>query len=230
MRRLGMARFKKIPLFISFLSVFFFTAGCMDRQTPAEEMFGKLEKVVEIEKTFQEQQEPLVNLENEEKELYKKIIELNVQKNHDEIIDLADRAIAVAQERQEHIDVERQSILESKQEFNTVTEIIEKIDEPGLKEQAIALYDLMQERYEIHEKLYDSYARGLSSDIELYTMLKASDRESEKLENQISMVNKAYEEVLKYNGEFNEKTEQYNKAKLQFYQAAGLDVQVGSNE
>lgn len=225
-----MARLRGIsPIFI-ILFVILVTTGCLNRQKPAEEMFEILERVVQIEKTFQDQQDPLVNLEKEEKELYKKISELNTQENHDEIVTLSESAITIAQKRQEHIDLERKSIMESKQEFNTVMDIIEKIEEAKLKEQAMSLYDLMQERYDIHEKLYESYARGLTNDIELYTLLKNEVVENELLESQVNKVNEAYQEVLTHNEAFNEKTEQYNIAKLQFYQSAGLDIQVDESE
>ena len=201
----------------------------MDRQTPAEEMFDKLEKVVEIEQTFEAQQEPLVKLEKEEKEVYGQIIELTMQ-DYDEIVRLSDEAITIVEKRKGHIDKERQSIQESKSEFNSISEIIEKIEESELKTQASSLYDLMHERYEVHEDLYQYYTEGLGYDTDLYNLLKNEELTVDQLEEQINKVNKAYEKVLLENDKFNEKTDQYNKLKLEFYNNAELNVQSNEQE
>jgi len=196
----------------------------MNRQTPAEEIFEKLEEVVQIEKTFEAQQTPLVELEKEEKEIYQSIIELNMQE-YDEVVRLADEAITITEKRKEHIDVERQSMKESKLEFETVLDSINKIDELELKEQAMELYKLMQDRYKIHEELYNAYSEGLVNDIKLYNLFKDEELTINELGEQIKIVNTAYEEVIDLNNQFNEVTEQYNQKKLQFYEAAGLEIQ-----
>ena len=199
-------------------------SGCLNRQSPAEEMFEKLEKVVEIEQTFEDQQKPLVQLEKQEKELYGQIIEMNLQK-YDKVVQLADEAISISKKRNELLDLERKSIEESQAEFEQVPEIYAKIDDLQLKEQAKGLNDLMQERYRTHEKLYESYVAGLGYDIELYNMFKNEEVTVDQLGEQINKVNAAYEEVLSANDQFNQLTDQYNEKKYQFYQAAGLNVE-----
>jgi predicted RND superfamily exporter protein len=221
-----MAVLRNVLLMLLFLFGSLMLTGCLNRQSPAEEMYEVLENVVQIEKAFEEQQEPLVVLEKEEKDLYAQIIELNIQENHKEIVNLSNSAIEIAEKRQNHLDKERKSIEESKLEFEPVAGVIEKIDEEDLKTKATSLYDLMQERYAIHEKLYQSYTEGLSNDINLYNMLKQEEEiESERIEEQLNKVNEAYEEVLIYNQDFNEKTDRYNEAKLDFYHSAGLNIQ-----
>lgn len=199
-------------------------SGCLNRQSPAEEMFEKLEKVVEIEQTFEDQQKPLVQLEKQEKELYGQIIEMNLQE-YDKVVQLADEAISISKKRNELLDLERKSIEESQAEFEQVPEIYAKIDDLQLKEQAKGLNDLMQERYRTHEKLYESYVAGLGYDIELYNMFKNEEVTVDQLGEQINKVNAAYEEVLSANDQFNQLTDQYNEKKYQFYQAAGLNVE-----
>jgi Putative cell-wall binding lipoprotein len=196
----------------------------LNGQTPAEEIFEKLEEVVQIEKTFEEQQQPLVELEKKEKELYQSIIELNMQE-YDEVVRLADEAIAITEKRKEHIDKERESMQESKAAFETVPDIINEIDESDLKEQATELYDLMQDRYNIHEELYNAYSEGLVNDTKLYNLLKDEELTIDQLGEQINIVNAAYEKVIDSNNRFNEVTEQYNQKKLDFYEAAGLEIQ-----
>lgn len=199
-------------------------SGCLNRQSPAEELFEKLETVVEIEKKFEEQQKPLVELEKQEKELYGQIIEMNMQE-YAKVVQLADEAISISKKRNELLDIERQSIEESQAEFKQVPEIYAKIDDSQLKEQAKGLYDLMQERYRTHGKLYESYVAGLGYDIELYNMFKNEEITVDQLGEQIDRVNAAYEEVLSANDHFNQLTDEYNEKKYQFYQAAGLNVE-----
>nr|WP_275411259.1 YkyA family protein [Bacillus sp. B15-48] len=200
--------------------------GCFIRQTPAEEMYNKLEEVVQIEKAFEEQQEPIVLLEREEKDLYEQMIKMNNEENYDEIVELVNSALKIAEKRKEHIDIERKSIEESKAAFSSVQEMMEKLDDAELKTKAAKLYELMQERYDVHGNLYKSYEDGLTYDTELYHLLKEKNIEMKQLEMQVTKVNGAYEEVLKYNEIFNEKTKEYNEIKLDFYQTAGLNVQV----
>jgi hypothetical protein len=215
---------RKFSLVFLFFFATLILSGCLNGQTPAEEIFEKLEEVVQIEKTFEEQQQPLVELEKKEKELYQSIIELNMQE-YDEVVRLADEAIAITEKRKEHIDKERESMQESKAAFETVPDIIKQIDESDLKEQATELYDLMQDRYNIHEELYNAYSEGLVNDTKLYNLLKDEELTIDQLGEQIKIVNAAYEKVIDSNNRFNEVTEQYNQKKLDFYEAAGLEIQ-----
>ncbi|CAM3757510.1 YkyA family protein [Mesobacillus thioparans] len=224
-----MSIMKKISLAIIMMAGVFSLAGCLDKQSPEEKMFEELEKVVSIEKTFEDQQDPLVELEKKEKEIYEKIISLGM-KEYDEIVKLADEALANADKRAEHIDKEKESIDESQKEFKNIDPIIEEIEDSSLKKQANELKATMNERYEIHEDLYKNYKQGLQYDKELYEMLKDKELSFDKLEEQINKVNEIYETVLKDNQEFNDKTDQYNKEKLAFYKKAGIEVSPDKKE
>lgn len=215
--------FKKISLAIIMMAGVFSLAGCLDKQSPEEKMFEELEKVVSIEKTFEDQQDPLVELEKKEKEIYEKIISLGM-KEYDQIVKLADEALANADKRAEHIDKEKESIDESRKEFKNIDQIIEEIEDTGLKKQATELKATMNERYEIHDDLYKNYKQGLQYDKKLYEMLKDKELSFDNLEEQINKVNEIYETVLKDNQKFNDKTDQYNKEKLAFYKKAGIEV------
>ena len=99
-------------------------SGCMNRQSPAEDMFNKLEEVVQIEKNFEAQQAPLIELEKKEKEIYQSIIELNMQE-YDEVVRLADEAITITEKRKEHINKEREIMNYSKAAFESIPVIVE---------------------------------------------------------------------------------------------------------
>ena len=56
-------------------------------------------------------------------------------------------------------------------------------------------------------------------------MFKKEDISLEELQAKINEINKTYEQVYKLNEQFNEKTKEYNDAKLSFYKKAGLNIE-----
>lgn len=205
------------------LSSMLLLSGCINNETPEQQMYEVLEKVVTLEKPFVEQQETLVELEKQEKELYDKIMELGM-KQHDEIIVLSDEAISLNEQRKERMEKERNSMIASEKEFITIQPIVEKIEETSLKKEAEQLYHTMLARYKSHESLYTYYMEGLRLDSELYTMFKNKELSLEEIEKQILKINDRYEKVLEENKTFNEQTEKFNQIKLAFYHEAGFEV------
>ncbi|WP_026584909.1 YkyA family protein [Bacillus sp. J33] len=218
-----MSIFSKSRLLLAVTIGTIFLAGCLNKPAPEEEIYEVLEKVVSEEKTFEEQQEPLVNLEKKEKELYDKIIALGM-KEFDEITKLSDEALSIVEQRKRHMEKEQESIQASKKEFETLSPIIKEIEDEGLQGKSKELYRIMMERYEIHDVLYEDYSEALEYDKELYAMFKKEDLSLEQLEEQISKINDLYDKILESNKQFNEKTKEYNEAKLAFYKEAGLEV------
>ncbi|MFE8703712.1 YkyA family protein [Cytobacillus sp. FJAT-54145] len=218
-----MSIFRKTCLFMVFVIVMLVMTGCLNKQTPTDKIYELLETVVATEKDFEEQQDPLVELERKEKVLYDQIISLGM-KEFDQIVKLSDEALAVVEQRKEHIDREKQSITSSKEQFVAIVPFIEELEEEKLREKANALHQTMLERYETHEELYENYSTGIQYDRELYNLFKQEDLSIDELEEQITKINEIYAKVLKANETFNEKTEKYNDIKLEFYKEAGLDI------
>lgn len=198
-------------------------SGCMYGKSPVEEIYEVLEEVVVMEKGFEEQQDPLVELEKDEKELYDKIISLGM-KEFDEIVKLSDEALAIVDQRKEHMSIEQESIQNSQKEFQKIESLIEELEDQKVKDQANLLYSTMMQRYEIHDQLFKEYSKGLEYDAELYNLFKKEDITIEVLEEQITKINETYGQVLEENEKFNEATKQYNEIKLEFYKAAGLEI------
>ncbi|WHY87927.1 YkyA family protein [Neobacillus novalis] len=198
-------------------------SGCVNKTTPVEKMYDVLEKVVSKEKVFEEQQDPLVTLEKEEKQKYDQIIGLGM-KEYDQIVKLSDEAIALTDKRKEHMEKETDSLKESEQEFKKVADIKDELDNPELKKLTNELYDIMMQRYRTHEELYREYTEVLKSDKELYGMFKNKNLAMEDLEAQVTKLNETYKKVLEVNENFNKLTEQYNDKKLLFYKKAGLKL------
>lgn len=202
-------------------------SACTGFESSGEKMHGKLEQVVELEKEFENQQDPLVKLEKSEQEIYAKIISLGLEKM-DEIKSLSDEALASVAKREEYMNKEEESIQKSKEAFKKVKPIIEEMDEDekDLKAKADDLYNVMMDRYEVHDQLYANYTTGLKYDKELYEMFKNKDVKIDALEEQINKINEVYQKVLANNEEFNKLTKQYNEQKLAFYKKAGVEIKV----
>ena len=201
----------------------FLLMGCMGGPTPEEQIYETLEKVVAVEKDFEEQQNPLVELEKKEKELYDEILTLGM-KEFDQIVSLSKDALAIVGDRETRINNEQKSIEASKKEFQKVDALISEIKEDSVKEEANELVSLMNERYKSYEDLYTVYKEAIEHDKKLYEMFQNEELTLDELEQQINLINETYEKVVAANETFNKLTDQYNKAKVTFYKSAGLEV------
>lgn len=215
------------------LLVLIFTAliavGCNKGPSTAEMMYDHLEKAVALEETFQEQQEPLVNLEQEEKALYDQIIDLGM-KDIEENQKLTEDAIALIEQRRNLLEVEKESIEAAKSEFDKITQYISELETEELKTKAENLNETMITRYEAYQNLYDAYMTSLDYDEELYKLLQSEELSKEKLESQVEKINQSYEKVISANTAFNERTRAYNEQKREFYELADLNVKYPDQE
>jgi hypothetical protein len=219
--RFHMLTSKKIPFFILYFVGSLIITGCLNQKTVEEKMFDVLEKVVAVEKGYEDQQQPLVELEKQEKNIYENLITIGM-KDQAQVTKLADEALSIANKRKEHLLQEQKSIEASEREFETLIPLIAKLNNAELEGKADELTKVMKERYEIYRKLSNYYIEGVDLDSELYQLIK--DRSGENLESHVSLINKTYDEVLQANDQFNKLTKKYNKMKLNFYKDAGLNV------
>ncbi|MDQ0972855.1 DNA repair exonuclease SbcCD ATPase subunit [Neobacillus niacini] len=211
-------------IIFSIFAISFLLTGCVSKEKTTERMYQALENIVEAEKAFEEQQEPLVELEKQEKEIYNQIMALGM-KQHDEIVKLSNEALSIIDKRREHLQKEIESINASKTEFKNAEEIRNEIDNSEQKKKATELLEIMSNRYKVHNKLAKEYSTALDNDKELYQMLKNESISYEKLEDHVANLNTIYQKVYDANEEFNELTAQYNKKKLEFYEEAGLKLE-----
>jgi hypothetical protein len=213
----------KLKIVASFLLLLVTMIGCSSGPSPEEEVYETLEKVVSLEESFKDQQDPLVELEKSEKAIYDEIISLSA-KDFDKIVSLSTEAISLVEERETRINNEHESIQSAKTEFETVDSHIEKIEDTDLKKEAEGLIELMNRRYTAYEELYTNYINALTYDKELYQLFQNEDLSMETLEEQINLINESYEKVITANNQFNEITDAYNKAKVKFYENAELNI------
>lgn len=215
-----MLKKKNYALFIVLL---FLLSGCFG-PAPEERIYTILEEAVTLENSFKEQQQPLLELEKKEADLYNRIMDLGM-KEFEQVVSLSKEALTSVEERESKLQMEYDSIMSSKDKFNEINEEIEKIKDETLLQSAQELKSTMEERYKSYENLYENYKKSISLDKELYSMLQNKDLEMKQLETQIAKINKSYQSVMEQNNEFNKLTEQYNDLKIKFYEEAELNVE-----
>lgn len=200
------------------LALILVLVGCNKEDNIHEKISEHLEATVEIEKTFEEHQQKIIDLEKEDEKLYNEIISLGSD-DYEKVVTLAEEAITKLDERYEEVKLEKQSLEESKKEFEKIKPLMENITEEDELEQVEKMYDTMMSRYEAYNKVYDSYSESIQMTKELYTLFKEEQFDENKVYSLLTTVNDLYEEVLEANEEFNMKTTLYNKLKQEYYES-----------
>ncbi len=197
--------------------------GCTNGESPEQEIFQTLEKVVELEASFEEQQEPLLKLEKEESAIYEEILSLGM-KEFDQIVKLSQEGLGLVEQKEAALEEEKKSIEAAREQFEEVKASIESLEDEELKKDAQSLYQLMEQRYEAYMTLWNHYKESMVIEKDMYELFQTEDLTLEELQMQINNLNEKYDKINEANDSFNEYTEQYNEAKLEFYKKAGLDV------
>ncbi|MDP4169502.1 MAG: YkyA family protein [Bacillota bacterium] len=208
---------------IAIISSILMLTGCFNQQTPAEKMYVVMEKVVTAEKGFEDQQDPLVELEMKEKVQYDQIMALGM-KQYEKVVKIADEAIKNSLQRKAYMNVEQKSLKESEMEFKKTGEFIKDIDDDQLRNKAKELYKTMMTRYKTHAVLYREYMTGIAYDQELYRLFEKQNVTLDELQSEINKINSTYKKIYAANNQFNELTLKYNKEKLSFYEIAGIKI------
>lgn len=200
-----------------------FLTGCTNGDSPEQEIFQTLEKVVELEASFEEQQEPLLELEKKETAIYEEILSLGM-KEFDQIVKLSQEGLGLVEQKEAAMEEEKKSIEAAREEFVEVKAAMESLEDDELKKEAQALYQLMEQRYEAYMTLWNHYKESMVIEKDMYELFQTEDLTLEELQMQINNLNEKYEKINEANDSFNAFTGEYNEAKLEFYKKAGLDV------
>nr|WP_242520245.1 YkyA family protein [Halobacillus kuroshimensis] len=198
--------------------------GCSN-QAPEEQIYEHLEEAVSQEETFREQQEPMVELEEQEQQLYDEIIALDMDQ-FDQIKEKSEEAAGIVEERRNKLELEKESIDAAKAEFDEIKSPVEDLGEENqeAQEKAQELIDVMEKRYSTYEELYSAYDEALTLDAELYEMTQKEDLKEENLKSQVEKINESYNKVIEKNEAFNQYTDEYNTLKKELYETMELDV------
>lgn len=215
--------FWKRTVYTGTLAFSILLTGCVNGESPEQEIFQTLEEVVELEASFEEQQGPLLELEKEESAIYDEILTLGM-KEFDQIVKLSQEGLALVEQKEAAMKNEKESIEAAREQFEEVKTAIESLEDEELKKEAQSLYQLMEQRYEAYMTLSNHYSKSIEVEKEMYKLFQTEDLTLEQLQVQINDLNEKYEKINAANETFNDYTEQYNEAKLDFYKKAGLNV------
>lgn len=197
-------------------------------ESAEEQIHNHLEEAVALEEDFESQQSAITELEQQEQEIYSKITDLGMDEL-DEIQQLSQQAIDAINERAEKIEVERESIAASEEEFNKISDLIPELESEDVKAKAEEMQEVMQNRYSAYDTLYEEYTASMELEKELYTMLQEEELEQADVTEQINQINESYQAVLDANEQFNNLTVEYNALKQEFYELAELNVEYEEN-
>lgn len=190
--------------------------------TSAEEQIHmQLTKAIEQEERFQEQQQKIIGLETEEQNIYNEIIAMN-DLDEGELDELSNRAISSIEERKEEVEIERESIEASRDEFAKIEPLLSEVDDPEARENAEKMFEQMNNRYAAYDTLFEAYQQTLEQENELYHMLLEGNSDQDELTDHIQTINESYELVLDANDQFNMYTIEYNELKEQFYERVNI--------
>ncbi|QTN01439.1 hypothetical protein ERJ70_08150 [Sediminibacillus dalangtanensis] len=198
-------------------------AAC-NSQSTEEKMYEHLEEAVSQEDVFAEQQQPLVELEQQEKELYNEIISLGMEE-FDQVKELSEEALGLIDKREERLKAEKESIESAKSEFDKIDSLVDELEDDQVQSTANEMISVMDEREQAYQALNEAYHSALEQDRKLYQMLQQEDLQEEDLRAQIDVINENYDKVIAANETFNDKTEAYNQLKQDFYEQAELNVE-----
>lgn len=221
-----MFRSKNILVFLAICSLVLIVA-C--NTSTEEKIHEHLEEAVQIENNNNDEENSITELEQQEQEIYKEIIELTMD-DFDKIKVLSEEATKNIDARQDLLLNENDSYEESENEFTKIKGLLKKLDGTELKEKAEEMYDTMLERYKIYGELHASYNSALEKEKDLYVLLQDEEAEQTDLTDQLDALNGDYEVVIETNDRFNEETEKYNELKKEFYNLTDLNIDYQDND
>ena len=179
--------------------------GCLNNSSPEEKIYDTLEEVASLEKDFKEQQEPLQKLEEEDNEIYGKIIQLGM-KELEEIQALSNDAIEGIEKRKDLMEKEKAAINNAKERFKDIDGQIKELEDTSLQTEANNLKEIRTNRFDAYDELHNYYTTSLKQETELYELFKEKDAAKEDLEAKIEEINKTYNSLMDSNKRFNELT------------------------
>ena len=200
------------------ISLALLVAACGDKEeNTTKEINQHIEATVQIEAEFEENQEKIAELEDEDEKYYEDIIQLGSD-DYDEIVELADKAIDLLEERLDLVEEEKESIQSAQEEFVKIENLIGDLSDEDLKKITQEMYDSMMERYDSYDDVYKQYVTSVELTEELYILLKEEEFNEDDVYDVIADVNESYDKVAKAFEIFNNATTKFNEEKQSYYE------------
>lgn len=174
-----------------------------------------MEATFAIEKELTTIQEKIVELERRDEQIYTEMIELD-NDEHDQLALLVDEGLQLVDERDVLLHKERDKINSSEEQFEHIKLLIDKIENEEEKHYALQMYDAMVDRYKAYDEVFDSYTDALYRTQSLYKKLLEEGEQSVVVKT-IQEVNDSYERTLLSLDSFNDRTNEYNQMKNEYF-------------
>ena len=209
--------------FVLFTVQVLFLVGCSALQTDKEKIYTFLEDVVALEEDFALQQKPLAELEKKENDVYTSILQ-EPSSNTEEIVKLSEEGIAIVEQIEDVVTIEKDSLEKSEEKFEDIDKLINSVDDANVKEILEQMKETMANRYKQYRELNGEYSNLLGLEKELYELFQDPNLSLDTLEQKLTNINNTYDAVDDLNSKFNELTRQYNEQKLNLYNELNIEL------
>ncbi|EEM06683.1 YkyA family protein [Bacillus pseudomycoides] len=199
-----------------------FLGGCLGAK-PEDQLYVAFENAANQEKALFDNVKTFEQLETKEQELYNQIIQEGKEQNEG-VIQKIEQAIATVNEREKLVKDEKDVLEKAQKETASVHSYIDKIEDKKLKNQAEKVEEVYKNRYEVFQKINNSYKEELIAEKELYEKLKGKETKLKEIGEKVKTINTLNEETLKEKEKFNQYTKEYNEGKLKFYEDAKIKI------
>ncbi|WP_410985407.1 YkyA family protein [Bacillus cereus] len=199
-----------------------FLSGCLGAK-PEDQLYVAFENAANQEKALFDNVKTFEQLETKEQELYNQIIQEGKEQNEG-VIQKIEQAIATVNEREKLLKDEKDVLEKAQKETASVHSYIDKIEDKKLKNQAEKVEEVYKNRYEVFQKINNSYKEELIAEKELYEKLKGKETKLKEIGEKVKTINILNEETLKEKEKFNQYTKGYNEGKLKFYEDAKIKI------
>lgn len=199
-----------------------FLGGCLGAKSE-DQLYVAFENAANQEKALFDNVKTFEQLETKEQELYNQIIQEGKEQNEG-VIQKIEQAIATVNEREKLLKDEKDVLEKAQKETASVHSYIDKIEDKKLKNQAEKVEEVYKNRYEVFQKINNSYKEELIAEKELYEKLKGKETKLKEIGEKVKTINTLNEETLKEKEKFNQYTKEYNEGKLKFYEDAKIKI------
>lgn len=207
---------KKMKCFFIWMMFSIVLLGCQQNDEAVENIYDHLTATVIIEEDFEIYQEKINELESKEHDLYNKIIALGDDEKA-EIKELTDEALHILDEKVSYIQLIKETLNESREEFEKIEPFIDQINDETQFDYVSKMFQSMTKRYSSYDDVYNSYVDSVRLTNELYEGFSSEDFTASDIYTLIGNINDSYESIMEANEKFNQETILYNSLKEDFY-------------
>lgn len=205
---------KKKWIWVPFATILLLT-GCSFGQSVEDQVATLLNEMKDAEEKYVEAQKSLAELEEAEQASFEETLTLS-REEKDLLQQQVEDLTASLEKRLETLSEEKKSMDESKIILTKMDELEKNADSP-MKERIQSLQNALFERYESHALMVEGYKQLTGKQLELYEALHNESIDFIQMEAILEEVNALRQHVEERITHFNEKTQETNQLKNDFF-------------